>query len=72
VPRAQKCTLSPKDFETERARTLKDRKELLNWFLELLSTLIRSRFQVKPATLLIPIDIFFLLVVEELCGARYQ
>ena len=38
---------------------------LPNWFIPdthfpvLLSTVIRSRFQVKPATLLIPIDLFF-------------
>jgi hypothetical protein len=32
-------------------------------FPVLLSTLIRSQFQVKPATLLIPVDIFF--------GTRY-
>jgi hypothetical protein len=38
----------------------------------LLSTLIKSRFQAKPATLLIPIDFPFLLVVEELYGTRYQ
>ena len=41
-------------------------------FPVLLSTLIRSRFQVKPATLLIPIDFPFLFVVEELYGTRYQ
>jgi hypothetical protein len=40
----------------------------------LLSTLIRSRFQAKPATLLIPIDFFFPLrfAVEELYGTQYQ
>ena len=38
----------------------------------LLSTLIRSRFQAKPATLLIPIDFPFLFAVEELYGTRYQ
>ena len=36
-------------------------------FPAILSTLIRRRFQVKPATLLIPIDL-----VEELYGTRYQ
>jgi hypothetical protein len=47
-------------------------------FPVLLSTLIRSRFQTKPATLLIPIanddfSIFpFLFAVEELYGTRYQ
>ena len=30
-----------------------------------LSTLVRSRFQVKPATLLIPIALFLVLLVEE-------
>ena len=38
----------------------------------LLSTLIRSRFQAKPATLLIPVDFSFLFAVEELYGTRYQ
>ena len=33
-------------------------------FPALLSTLIRRRFQVKPATLLIPIDNFLFLLVE--------
>jgi len=32
----------------------------------------RSRFQAKPATLLIPIVISFLFAVEELYGTRYQ
>jgi hypothetical protein len=41
-------------------------------FPVLLSTLIRSRFQAKPATLLIPIDFPFLFAVEELYGTRYQ
>jgi hypothetical protein len=41
-------------------------------FPVLLSTLIRSQFQAKPATLLIPIDFPFLLTVEELYGTRYQ
>ena len=41
-------------------------------FLILLSTLIRSRFQAMPATLLIPIDLPFLFAVEELYGTRYQ
>jgi len=41
-------------------------------FSILLSTLIRSRFQAKPATLLIPIDFPFLFAVEELYGTRYQ
>ena len=41
-------------------------------FPVLLSTLIRSRFQAKPATLLIPIDFSFLFTVEELYGTRYQ
>jgi hypothetical protein len=37
-----------------------------------LSTLFRSWFQVKPATLLIPIDLFLFLLVEEFYGTRYQ
>jgi hypothetical protein len=37
-------------------------------FPVLLSTLIRSRFQAKPATLLISIDFPFLFTVEELYG----
>ena len=41
-------------------------------FPVLLSTLFRSRFQAKPATLLIPIDFSFLFAVEELYGTRYQ
>jgi len=41
-------------------------------FPVLLSTLIRSRFQAKPATLLILIDFSFLFAVEELYGTRYQ
>ena len=39
-------------------------------FPVLLSTLIRSRFQANPATLLIPIDFSFLLAVEKLYGTR--
>jgi len=34
-------------------------------FPALISTLIRRRLQVKPATLLIPIDLFSFLLVEE-------
>jgi len=51
---------------------------LLNLFIPevpfpvLLLTLIRSRFQAKPATLLISIDYSFLFAVEELYGTRYQ
>jgi hypothetical protein len=41
-------------------------------FPVLLSTLIRSRFQAKPATFLIPIDFPFLFAVQELYGTRYQ
>jgi len=41
-------------------------------FPVLLSTLIRIRFQAKPATFLIPIDFPFLFAVEELYGARYH
>ena len=41
-------------------------------FPALLSTLILRRFQVKPATLLIPIDLFLFLLVEEFYGTRYQ
>jgi hypothetical protein len=41
-------------------------------FPVLLSTLIRSRFQAKFATLLIPIDFSILFAVEELYGTRYQ
>jgi hypothetical protein len=37
-----------------------------------LPTLIRSRFQVKPATLLIPVDLFLILLVEKLYGTQYQ
>ena len=40
-------------------------------FPALLLTLIRRRFQIKPATLLVPIDLFFLLV-EEFYGTQYQ
>ena len=40
-------------------------------FPALISTLIRRRFQVKPAFGTSPIDIFFLLV-EEFYGTRYQ
>jgi hypothetical protein len=41
-------------------------------FPVLLSTLTRSRFQAKPATLLIPIDFSFLFAVEELYDTRYR
>jgi len=41
-------------------------------FPALLSTLIRRRFQVKPANLLIPIDLFLIPLVEEFYGTRYQ
>jgi len=41
-------------------------------FPVLLSTRIRSRFQAKPATLLIPIAFPFLFAAEELYGTRYQ
>jgi len=41
-------------------------------FPVLLSTLIRSQFQAKPATLLIPIIFPFLFAVEELYGTQYQ
>ena len=41
-------------------------------FPVLLSTLIRSRFQAKPATLLIPIDFPFPFAFEELYATRYQ
>ena len=41
-------------------------------FPVLLSNLIRSRFQAKPATLLIPIVFPFLFAVEELYGTWYQ
>jgi hypothetical protein len=41
-------------------------------FPVLLLTLNRSRFQAKPATLLIPIDFLFFFAVEELYGTRYQ
>ena len=37
-----------------------------------LSTLIRSQFQAKPATLLIPVIFPFRLAVEELYSTRYQ
>jgi hypothetical protein len=38
----------------------------------LLSTFTRRRFQVKPASLLIPIDLFLFLLVEEFYGTQYQ
>ena len=41
-------------------------------FLVLLSTLIRSRFQVKPATLLIPIDFSFPFRGGGALRTRYQ
>jgi len=41
-------------------------------FPALLSTHTRRRFQVKPATLLIPIDLFLFPLVEEFYGTRYQ
>jgi len=41
-------------------------------FPELLSTVIRRRFQVKPATLLIPVDSFLVLLVAELYDTQYQ
>jgi hypothetical protein len=40
-------------------------------FPVLSSTLSRSRFQAKPATLMIPIYFPFLFAVEELYGTRY-
>jgi hypothetical protein len=40
------------------------------YFPVLLSTPIRSRFQVKPATLLIPIGLFLILLVEELYSTK--
>jgi hypothetical protein len=42
-------------------------------FPALFSTLIiRGQFQVKPATLLIPIDFFLVLLMEQFYGTRYQ
>ena len=41
-------------------------------FLVLLSIAIRGRFQVKPATILIPIDLFVILLEEEFHGTQYQ
>ena len=41
-------------------------------FPVLLSNLIRSRFQAKPATLVIPFWFFSFLLMEELYGTRYQ
>ena len=41
-------------------------------FPALSSTLIRRRFQVKPATLLIPVDSFLVLLVAELYDTQYQ
>jgi len=41
-------------------------------FSTLLSALMRRRFQVQPATLLIPINLFHLLSVEEIYGTRYH
>jgi len=42
-------------------------------FPALLSTLVRRRLQIfKPATLLIPIDLYLFLLVEEFYGTRYQ
>ena len=51
------------------AKLVHTRRALLS---KLLSTLIRSRVQAKPAILLIPIDFPSLLAVEELYGTRYQ
>jgi hypothetical protein len=42
------------------------------FFFFSLSTDIRSRFQVKPATLLIPIDLILFILVEDFYGTRYQ
>ena len=41
-------------------------------FPALLSIFIKRRFQVKPATILIPTDLFLFPLVEELYGTRYQ
>jgi hypothetical protein len=41
-------------------------------FPALVSTLIRRRFQVKQATLLIPIDLFSYSLVVEFNSTRYQ
>jgi hypothetical protein len=41
-------------------------------FPTLLPNFIRIRFQVKPATLPIPIDVFCILLVEEFYGTWYQ
>jgi hypothetical protein len=41
-------------------------------FPALLLTLIKRRFQFKPATLLIPIDLDLFLLVKELYGTQYQ
>ena len=41
-------------------------------FPVLVITVIRSRFQVKPATLLISIGVFLYLLVEESHSTRYQ
>ena len=41
-------------------------------FPTILSALIRRRFQVNPATLLIPIDLFSFLLVEEFYGTQYR
>ena len=38
----------------------------------LFSTFIKRRFQVKPATLLVPVDLFSFLLVEEFYGTQYQ
>ena len=41
-------------------------------FPVLLSTVMRSQFQVKPETVLIPSDLFLVLLVEESSGTQYQ
>jgi len=37
-----------------------------------LPTVIRRRFQVTPATFLIPIDLFFSLVMKDFYDTRYK
>ena len=64
-------------LDSQRVKKLASKLYVLNLsildapFSIMLSTLIRSQFQAKPATLLIPIDFPFLFAVEELYGTWY-
>ena len=65
-------------LDSQRVKKLASKLYVLNLsildapFSIMLSTLISSQFQAKPATLLIPIDFPFLFAVEELYSTRYQ